>query len=78
MTMETKVAIFERYGKEYWASDKRRKTEILNAVCEVTEMHRKAAVRKFGALQLRDLAQRERRGRSTYYTPDVTAALHDI
>ena len=44
----------------------------------VTEMHRKAAIRKFHILQTRDPAHEERRGRRTYYTSDVTAALKDI
>lgn len=76
--MATKNEIFERYGKEYWATGKGRKTEILNAVSEVTGMHRKAAVRKFRALQMRDVAHGDQRGRKTLYTPDVTTALKDI
>ena len=41
-------------------------------------MHRKAAVRKFRSLQMEDSCKSEGRGRSMYYTPDVTAALKDI
>lgn len=76
--MATKVEVFKRYGKEYWAGEKGRKTEILNHVCDVTRMHRKAAVRRFRTLQLRDTAREERRGRKTAYTPDVIAALKDV
>lgn len=76
--MATKIEVFERYGKEYWAADKGRKTHILNHVCDVTRMHRKAAVRKFHALQMRDSAREDTRGKKTVYTPDVTAALKDI
>lgn len=76
--METTVEIFERYGKEYWAGNKGRKTEILDRVSHVTQMHRKAAIRKFRTLQMRDPAHTEGRGRHTYYAPDVTAALKDV
>ena len=76
--METKNNIFEEYKEQYWKADKRGKGEILIHVCAVTKMHRKAAVRKFGNLQTRDPSKNEGRGRSVYYTPDVTAALKEI
>jgi hypothetical protein len=41
-------------------------------------MHRKAAIRKFGAVQMRDPLKEEGRGRAVYYTADVTAALREI
>ena len=78
MTMATRVEIFEQYGREYWAAGKGRKTEILNAVSAVTRMHRKAAIRKFRRLQMRDAVHEDKRGKKTFYTPDVTAALKDI
>jgi hypothetical protein len=41
-------------------------------------MHRKGAIRKFRALQLRDYYKQEQRGRSEYYGGDVTVALKYI
>jgi len=76
--MATRIEVFERYGKEYWTADKGQKTHILNHICDVTRMHRKAAVRKFRGLQMRDDAREGKRGKRTYYTPDVTAALKYI
>mgnify|MGYP001616880659 CR=1 FL=1 len=78
MTMATKNEIFTRYLGEYLKAEKPRKTEILDIVCAVTGMHRKAATRKFRALQMRDPAKRERRGRREYYGPDVIAALREV
>lgn len=76
--METKNEIFCRYLNEYLTATKEQKLGILTIVCLVTEMHRKAAIRKFRVLQLRDPAREDGRGRHTYYTPDVTAALKDV
>lgn len=78
MTMETKKNIFKEHLEEYLKVGKERKSGILDHVCFVTKMHRKAAIRKFRALQLRDASKKEGRGRSEYYTPDVTVALKDI
>lgn len=78
MTMETKNEIFSRYLNEYLTATKEQKLGILTIVCLVTEMHRKAAIRKFRVLQLRDPAHEDGRGRRIYYTPDVTVALKDI
>ena len=77
MTMATKTEIFTRYLGEYLKAEKSRKTEILNVVCAVTGMHRKAAVRKFHSLQMKDPAKRDPRGRKEEYGPDVIAALKD-
>jgi hypothetical protein len=76
--METKNEVFGRYKKEYWQTTKQRKGEILSVVCEVTAMQRKAAIRKFRVIQMRNSSSDETRGRSVYYTADVTAALKDI
>lgn len=76
--MATKKEIFREHLAEYLQAGKDRKIELLSAVCDVTRMHRKAAVRKFRVLQRRDPLVEEKRGRSEYYTPDVTAALWDL
>ncbi len=74
----TKNEIFGEYKDEYWQALPQRKGEILTVVCEVTKMHRKAAIRKFGYLQKKDPFKEESRGRALYYTPDVTTALKDV
>ncbi len=76
--MATTNEIFTRYLGEYLQAEKPRKSEILDTVCAVTGMHRKAATRKFRALQMRDPAKRDRRGRTETYGPDVMAALRDV
>lgn len=76
--MATKNEVFGEHKARYFAGSKVEKGEILNHVCAVTGMTRKAAIRKFRKLQMRDPANREERGRSMYYTPDVTAALKEI
>jgi len=76
--MATILEVFERYLGEYLKAPKQRKTEILSTVCELTGFHRKAAIRKFRALQFRFVGQSDRRGRPVIYTPDVTTALKDI
>ena len=78
MNMETKNNIFKRYLTEYLKANKKRKSEILNHCVDVVGMHRKAAVRKFKILQLRDGRLAKGRGRSVYYTKDVDAALFDV
>jgi len=76
--MATKTKVFQEYVAEYLKADKDRKGEILTHVCFVTKLHRKAAIRKFRRLQMHDSGIAERRGRSAFYTTDVTAAVKDI
>lgn len=76
--METKKDIFLEYLSEYLKATKQKKGELLDLVCAVTKLHRKAAVRKFRALQLSDPATQEGRGRKTYYDHGVTAALETV
>jgi len=78
MNMATKKDIFNRYKKEYWKASKERKSEIIGHVKDVTQMHRKAVIRRFRVLQTRTLNTGKGRGRSVYYTKDVDAALFDI
>lgn len=78
MNMTTKKDIFARYLSEYLKTSKERKGEILDHVSDVTKMNRKAAIRKFRNLQLRDGSLPEGRGRKEYYTPDSAAALRTV
>ena len=63
MTMATKNNIFREYLKEYLKTNKEKRGMILNHICFITKMHRKAAIRKFGQLQMKDPNLFERRGR---------------
>lgn len=78
MTMATISNIFNEHAPRYWKANRQEKGELLTHVCAVTQMHRKAAIRKFMTMQMSDSSKEERRGRSTYYTPDVTAALKEV
>lgn len=78
MTMANKQAIFEEKLKEYLAVGKKRKGAILDAVIEVTKLSRKAAIKRFRNLQMRDSGIVSKRGRPVIFTPDVVAALKDV
>lgn len=73
--METRNNIFREYLGEYLKANKQKKGKILKHVCFVAKMHKKSAVRKFKALQMRDKTKTDKRGRTEYYTADVTCAL---
>ena len=77
--MGTRNDIFQSHLQAYLVADKASKSKLLEHVGAITDMHRKAAIRKFKQLQLRSpSATTPKRGRPVTYTPDVTAALHDI
>jgi hypothetical protein len=76
--MATKQEIFKEKLEEYLKESKEEKGRILDAVCEVTGVHRKAAIRRFHTLQMRDHGIPERRGRPRIYTKAVDAALHEL
>lgn len=78
MNMTTKKDIFARYLSEYLETSKERKGEILNHICDVVQIHRKAAIRKFKRLQMKDKSLSDKRGRSVYYTSDSVSALKTI
>ncbi len=78
MTMESKNEVFREKLKIYLKGSKVEKQKILDHVCFVTGIHRKAAVRKFKRLQLKDSRLPESRGRPAYYTNDVNLALKEI
>jgi len=73
--MITKNNIFDRYLSEYLKANKKRKGEILHTVCDISSMHKKAAIRKFRKRRLKKGSDFEKRGRKIYYTPDVSVAL---
>jgi hypothetical protein len=83
MNMETKREVFERYEQEYYKArikkgGKKILTTIIDTVKDVTGMGRKSIIRCFHRRQTKDLYVGETRGRSLYYTPDVTVALKEV
>jgi len=52
--MKTIIDPFENYKDRYWKANKEEKGSILDTVVELTGMHRKAVVRKFHCLQIKD------------------------
>ena len=76
--MKSISELFKENLSDYITADKPGKGKLLEHVCFVTNLHRKAAIRKFKRLQLQSSLAPERRGRPCYYTPDVTLALKDI
>jgi len=78
MMMATKREIFEEKLEKYLAASKEGKGRILDMICGVTGVHRKAAVRRFRTLQMKDSGRPDRRGRPAIYTKAVKAALKEI
>jgi hypothetical protein len=78
MHMAIKNSIFEEKVEEYCAARKKRKSEILDAVVEVSGLTRKGAIKRFRAMQMREPRAQEGRGRPRTYTPDVIAALKEV
>lgn len=78
MNMANKQGVFEEKRVEYGKADRRRKGEILDAVCLVSGLTRKGAIRRFRTLLTRSRYHEEKRGRPVIYTPDVTAALKEV
>lgn len=78
MNMQYKKGVFEEKCEEYWKARKKRKSVILSSLVEVTGLTRKACIKRFRLLQVRDPSCLEQRGRPRYYTPDVIAALLEV
>ena len=76
--MATKHTIIEEKLAKYLQSSKEGKGKLLDYICEITGMHRKAVTRRFNILQARDDQMPSRRGRETIYGPAVTCALKEI
>ena len=78
MTMRTKQEIFKEKLGEYLMADKENKSRILDAVCQIAKVHRKAAIRRFKTLQLRPSSWQRKRSDRITYGPAVAAALKEI
>lgn len=80
MTMETKKNIFREHLAAWLKAkeDKHKRGEIIQHICFVAGIHPKSVSRSFKRVQMHDPGIGERRGRKTYYTPDVIAALKQV
>ena len=78
MNMAAKNEIFERYKEEYWNATRKRKSAILAHIVDVTKMHVKSAIKRFGRLQKKEPSYLDTRGRPTIFTKDSDAALETV
>jgi hypothetical protein len=78
MTNMTKKEVFGIELKTYLKATRKQKTEILDTLERQTLMNRKAIIRRLRVEQLGVNGDKKKRGRKTYYTPDVISALKDI
>lgn len=80
MKTKKKQSVFEEKLSEYLKAKKKQKGKILEYVCFVSGMHRKAVIRKFNQLRKKDPWKLglKKRGRHMIYGPEVTAALRTI
>lgn len=77
--MATKQEIFKEKLGDYLAGDREEKGRILDAVCDITRCHRKAAVRRFRTLQARPHSWTgEKRGRRRQYGHNITEAVREL
>jgi len=80
--MNTIMNPFEKYKKEYWQADKKRKGEILNIIAELIGMHKKSIIRRFRRVQLSDTVAKQvipvKQGRPVIYGTEITLALKQL
>jgi len=78
--MTTKNNIYREHLPEWLKArkDKKKRGEIVRNICFITKVHPKSVPRSFSRIQMRRIGEEERRGRKTFYTPDVIAALKDV
>ena len=71
--MNTKKELFGIELQAYLNIGKKEKGKILDSLCRQTVMWRESVIRSFKRLQLESAYfPKRKRGRSVYYTPDVT------
>lgn len=80
MNMATKRSIFREHLEEWLAAagDKKQRGELVRMISRAAKVHPKSVPRSFRRVQFHHPLAKERRGRSLYFTPDVTAALKDV
>lgn len=79
-TMSTKQEVFTSALKKYLKATKEEKGAILTSLQVSLGMHRKRIIARLKELQMRkvNVNWSDQRGRTLYYTPDVTAALRQV
>jgi len=77
--MATKTEVFREHLAAYLKASRQEKKHILDQMTGILGMHRKAVIRALKREQMRDpLIPRRKAGHPLMYTPDVTAALHEV
>ena len=77
--MNTKKELFGIELQAYLNASKKKKGEILDSLERLTGMWRESIMRSFKRLQMGSAYfPKKKRGRSTYYTPDVCAGLKEV
>lgn len=78
MTMQTKKELLGIELDTYLKASKKEKGRILDSLQRQSSMWRESIMRSFRRLQLKRTGDEKKRGRKTYYTGDVCAALNEI
>lgn len=75
--MATKQSIFEEHLNDWLKArhNRKRRGDIARHIVFTAKVHRKSVARSFTRVQMKDVSRKEQRGRKTFYTPDVLAAL---
>ena len=78
--MAIKQSIFKEHLTEWLAigGDRKKRCEMVREISQIAKIHKKSVPRSFRRVQMHDLCIPERRGRSIYYTADVSAALKEL
>src|SRR3990167_6650420 len=77
MTMRTKKELFGIELAVYLKASRAEKGRVLDALQRQTGMRRESIIRSFRRFQLKSVGKKKR-GRKTYYTADVCAALKEV
>lgn len=80
MNMTTKKEIFKEHLKDWLGCrhNRQKRGEMARTIAGIARVHLKSVPRSFKRAQMRCGSAEEKRGRSTYYTADVNAALCDV
>ncbi len=78
MNMATKQQIISERLAEYRGASRKRKGEILTAICEATGWKRKSVIGRLATLRARSVRWKDARHGTVQYGTDVTAALRDV
>lgn len=80
MNMAIKQSIFKEHLAEWLAigGDRKKRHEMVKEISRIAKIHKKSVPRSFRRVQMHDPCIPERRGRSVYYTADVSAALKEL